>query len=152
MNLLYQLLGVDFLMNMTNRIQDEFNTYFILHSPSAVNKSLVDAHPGNRLSNDFIESQILTTQKKLHSWNAIGGRYLDLYNITKHLHALSCSKDGVHILYFCNYRALTTQWDFNWLVSSGVVSIYQNAAAGTASNATIYSGSHDSFYEVHEKH
>ena len=31
----------------------------------------------------------------------------------------SCSRDGVHIMYICNYRALVTQWDFNWLVTLG---------------------------------
>tara|TARA_A100001015_G_scaffold297146_1_gene378297 strand:+ start:1425 stop:1709 length:285 start_codon:yes stop_codon:yes gene_type:complete len=74
--------------------------------------------------------QIAATHKYLPDWQAVNGRYIDLFSLTERLHKLtsfnhqSCSHDGVHIIHECNYRALVTQWDFNFIKMMGIIKEY----------------------------
>jgi hypothetical protein len=77
---------------------------------------------------------ILILQALSTSWIAAKEQYLDLYSLSAHFHHINCSKDGVHILYHCNYRALVTQWDFNWLLALGVIVEYPDEAKITRNN------------------
>ena len=95
-----------------------------MHSPTNVNKTIVDTFPNNSLSNYAIQKLIVSTQKMLVNWKALKNSYLDFYTFTEAIHKFKCSSDGVHFLYHCGYRAIASQFDFNWMVSLGYIKEY----------------------------
>ena len=109
------------LIHQTEETFRKYRTVYILHSPTFFNKSAPTYHSLiSRLTVDYSNTAVVSA---LPQWNALNGRYLDMYNLSKQLHHVpGCPRtDGIHFNYWCNYQALGVQWDFNWLRYLGVI-------------------------------
>ena len=109
------------LIELTDKIVSTKTIAFLYHSETYVD---IEAADGSKnLQEPTIEriNEIVENAAQ-HSWGALDG-YLDIYNYTKGLRDVhGCGRDdGVHFEPLCNYQAIVSQFDFNWLVSLGVV-------------------------------
>jgi hypothetical protein len=118
---------IDTLLNTmikaTDETFDSHKTIYIMHSATHVNEDAPDFK--FTLRNDRILRVIDIIRNKLNTWRSLNHRYMDLYNLTTALHQIpGCYRpDGIHFEARCVYQALVTQWDFNWLRSTGAIQV-----------------------------
>jgi hypothetical protein len=114
---------LDDLVALTEKLADKRGVKFMYHLPTYVNELASDF--AGKLENRHIVSIAKVIRDTAKNWPALDGRLLDPYSYTKGLHDMrDCGRlDGVHFEATCNYQALFTQWDFNWLQSIGAIKI-----------------------------
>jgi hypothetical protein len=117
--------------------EDTSPVRYIVHSVSAVRDGQCDlsecSNSGIFAYNKMVKDLIAPSKKV--------AAYLDFFNYTASLTDLSgnpqkCSTahvsakecackrfDGIHFQRWCNYGPIVTQWDFNWLLSLGIIDL-----------------------------
>ena len=107
-------------IGLSNEIVEDKTIAFLYHSETYVD---VEATEGSKnFQEPTIERINEIVRNSVENWNALDA-YLDIYNYTKGLRKVhGCGRDdGVHFEPLCNYQALISQYDFNWLENLGVV-------------------------------
>lgn len=83
MLIVFCILSLDFpkLMEVTDELYEKLNIKFIIHSPSAVNESIVHTFANNHLANNISLYQIELARSNLNSniWKAAKHHYLGFY-------------------------------------------------------------------------
>ena len=104
------------LVDTTSKLNDRFGTKFVMHSPTAVNETIIAGR--HNIHNNVSEFQMSLTVESIPTWHALKGHYLDVYNLTKKLHSIfasngrSCSRDGIHIRWVHRFMI---PWKLNFL-------------------------------------
>ena len=105
-------------ISLTNDLYDDLGVRMLYHSPTYVKEDMQE-----KLENKNILAIDRLLRDSLEKWRAVDDRYLDIYNYTRSLaNVPHCGRpDGIHFEGWCNYQAMVTQLDFNWLESMGII-------------------------------
>ena len=119
--------GLDNLIEETNKVYDSYGTYFIMHSGTFVNDTIQATYPNSSVMEKHVKYIDGLVRRRLLDWRAVGGRYLNLHELSHNLHKAKCAtQDGIHLKSKCNYQAFVIQWDFNWLNYGHVIKTQKN--------------------------
>ena len=111
---------LDKLKKRTNELMEEKDIVFMYHSETFIDVDAIGwEHNIHIPAVEEIERMISDEAK---DWPALDA-YLNLYNYSASLKGIDgCGRnDGIHFEPVCNYQAMITQWDFNWLEALGVI-------------------------------